>query len=299
MICRQTRLLSHLFLFRVFACSAQPQPRRQHCPAAWHNPIPVQPSRHSCLRRRVRRRQRLHTSASGGCRARGAVLRQESARVDVLAHLAQRLLDETRQLAEQAAGARRLGAHAAVWTGHHQLLDHVIVAPHQHSRVVNIVNSSSTLPLPWSSVELCFRSIAPRFVSHRLMFIEVCTQFCPISLTGGIVHHQFPGPGRTVLTPKLFPRLRAFPMSTQVIVIGGGLAGMSAAHSVVQAGGRVLMLDKSPFCGGNSTKATSGINAAGTSSQVRVFRGITGLFSTLPGCFYGRTQSLLMPRWCE
>ncbi len=57
-------------------------------------------------------------------------------------------------------------------------------------------------------------------------------------------------------------------MAQQVIVLGGGLAGMSAAHSVVQAGGRVLVLDKSPFCGGNSTKATSGINAAGTRSQV-------------------------------
>lgn len=53
----------------------------------------------------------------------------------------------------------------------------------------------------------------------------------------------------------------------QVIVVGGGLAGMSAAHTIVQAGGRVLLLDKSPFCGGNSTKATSGINAAGTSTQ--------------------------------
>ncbi len=43
-----------------------------------------------------------------------------------------------------------------------------------------------------------------------------------------------------------------------VIVVGGGLAGMSAAHTVVQAGGRCLVLDKSPFMGGNSTKATSG-----------------------------------------
>jgi len=42
---------------------------------------------------------------------------------------------------------------------------------------------------------------------------------------------------------------------------------MSAAHTVLQAGGRVLLLDKSPFCGGNSTKATSGINAAGTRTQ--------------------------------
>merc|ERR1712194_541238 len=53
----------------------------------------------------------------------------------------------------------------------------------------------------------------------------------------------------------------------QVIVIGGGLAGMSAAHTVVQAGGNVVLLDKSPFCGGNSTKATSGINAAGSRTQ--------------------------------
>jgi len=57
----------------------------------------------------------------------------------------------------------------------------------------------------------------------------------------------------------------------QVIVVGGGLAGMSAAHTVLQAGGRVLVLDKSAFCGGNSTKATSGINAAGSRTQ----RGLT------------------------
>ena len=53
----------------------------------------------------------------------------------------------------------------------------------------------------------------------------------------------------------------------QVIVVGGGLSGMSAAHTILQAGGRVCLLDKSPFCGGNSTKATSGINAAGTRTQ--------------------------------
>lgn len=53
----------------------------------------------------------------------------------------------------------------------------------------------------------------------------------------------------------------------QVIIVGGGLGGMSAAHTVLQSGGRVLVLDKSPFNGGNSTKATSGINGAGSRSQ--------------------------------
>lgn len=37
-------------------------------------------------------------------------------------------------------------------------------------------------------------------------------------------------------------------------MVGGGLAGMSAANTVVELGGRSLLLDKSSFCGGNSTK---------------------------------------------
>eukprot|EP00808_Paulinella_micropora_P017111 g56316.t1 len=53
----------------------------------------------------------------------------------------------------------------------------------------------------------------------------------------------------------------------QVVIVGGGLSGLSAAHTVLQAGGRVVLLDKKAFLGGNSTKATSGMNGAGTSVQ--------------------------------
>jgi len=53
----------------------------------------------------------------------------------------------------------------------------------------------------------------------------------------------------------------------QVIVVGGGLGGLSAAHTVLEHGINVCVIDKSPFFGGNSTKATSGINGAQTSSQ--------------------------------
>merc|ERR1719277_366219 len=53
----------------------------------------------------------------------------------------------------------------------------------------------------------------------------------------------------------------------QAIVVGGGLGGMSAANTVLENNGKVVLLDKSSFCGGNSTKATSGINGAGTRSQ--------------------------------
>jgi len=53
----------------------------------------------------------------------------------------------------------------------------------------------------------------------------------------------------------------------QVIIVGGGLGGMSAAHTVLEHGVKVCVIDKAAFFGGNSTKATSGINGALTKSQ--------------------------------
>ncbi|KAI9016321.1 FAD binding domain-containing protein [Phycomyces nitens] len=57
-------------------------------------------------------------------------------------------------------------------------------------------------------------------------------------------------------------------LQNQIIVVGGGLSGLAAAHTVVEQGGNVLLLDKNPFFGGNSTKATSGINGALTRTQI-------------------------------
>jgi len=58
-------------------------------------------------------------------------------------------------------------------------------------------------------------------------------------------------------------------MSNQVIVVGGGLSGLSAAHTILEHGLNVLVIDKNAFFGGNSTKATSGINGALTKTQIR------------------------------
>lgn len=57
---------------------------------------------------------------------------------------------------------------------------------------------------------------------------------------------------------------------SKVIVVGGGLSGLSAAHTLYDRGANVLVLDKNPFFGGNSTKATSGINGAGTNAQAEL-----------------------------
>lgn len=53
----------------------------------------------------------------------------------------------------------------------------------------------------------------------------------------------------------------------QVVVVGGGLAGLSAAHQVVACGGNVLLLDRAASLGGSSAKAASGISGSGTKTQ--------------------------------
>lgn len=55
--------------------------------------------------------------------------------------------------------------------------------------------------------------------------------------------------------------------SATVIVVGGGLAGMSAAISAADARAKVILLEKEPRTGGNSAKATSGINGWGSDTQ--------------------------------
>lgn len=59
-------------------------------------------------------------------------------------------------------------------------------------------------------------------------------------------------------------------MSNSVIIVGGGLTGLSAAHTVLERGGSVVVVDKNSFFGGNSTKATSGMNGTLTSTQIKL-----------------------------
>lgn len=47
-----------------------------------------------------------------------------------------------------------------------------------------------------------------------------------------------------------------------VIIVGGGLAGLSAAHQAYSSGANVVFLDKQDLLRGNSSKATSHINGA-------------------------------------
>ncbi|CAK9436851.1 uncharacterized protein LODBEIA_P13730 [Lodderomyces beijingensis] len=55
-----------------------------------------------------------------------------------------------------------------------------------------------------------------------------------------------------------------------IVIVGGGLAGLSAAHQAYLRGANVVLIDKQGFLSGNSGKATSGINGALTRTQINL-----------------------------
>lgn len=54
-----------------------------------------------------------------------------------------------------------------------------------------------------------------------------------------------------------------------VIVVGGGGAGLSAANAATAKGARVVIFEKMGVLGGNTVRATGGLNAAGTTFQAQ------------------------------
>lgn len=68
-------------------------------------------------------------------------------------------------------------------------------------------------------------------------------------------------------SPSIKARRLGDCLPARVVVVGGGLAGLSAAIAAADCGATVVLLEKTNRVGGNSAKATSGINGWGTRPQ--------------------------------
>ena len=68
-------------------------------------------------------------------------------------------------------------------------------------------------------------------------------------------------------SPEMRMNRIALGIPARVVVIGGGLAGLCAAIEAYHCGASVVLIEKNASLGGNSAKATSGINGWGTRPQ--------------------------------
>lgn len=92
-----------------------------------------------------------------------------------------------------------------------------------------------------------------------------CAYFAAVGLVGVVVI--------LVVVFSVLPQFDAMTSQTRenapsrVVIVGGGLAGLSAAVEASRHGAWVTIIEKEKNIGGNSAKATSGINAVGTRAQ--------------------------------
>ena len=69
---------------------------------------------------------------------------------------------------------------------------------------------------------------------------------------------------------------------TDIVIIGAGGAGMTAAITASDAGKSVIILESQPMAGGNTVRSTGGLNAAGTPEQKKMeFNEAAGVEKTL------------------
>ena len=72
-------------------------------------------------------------------------------------------------------------------------------------------------------------------------------------------------------------------MSARVIVMGGGVGGMSAAHELIERGFEVVVLERRAIAGGKARSIPVDDDGTGTSAHMLVDRGVESIAHHLPG----------------
>jgi geranylgeranyl pyrophosphate synthase/uncharacterized protein with NAD-binding domain and iron-sulfur cluster len=72
-------------------------------------------------------------------------------------------------------------------------------------------------------------------------------------------------------------------MSSRVIILGGGVAGMSAAHELIERGFEVVVLERRDIAGGKARSVPVIDDGAGTSGHQRADSGVDSIEHNLPG----------------
>ena len=72
-------------------------------------------------------------------------------------------------------------------------------------------------------------------------------------------------------------------MPTRVIVLGGGVAGMSAAHELIERGFEVVVLERRDIAGGKARSIPVIDDGAGTSGHQLADSGVASIEHHLPG----------------
>jgi flavocytochrome c len=123
---------------------------------------------------------------------------------------------------------------------------------------------------------------SPRFVQHLAAALAVPA--APLDVLGALPAATAPVPATTAPMP-VTPAMPVAPAMPDALVVGTGVAGLTAALRLLDAGANVVLMDKERRTGGNSAKASSGINAvlpSGPADSVDAFAADTARSAKRP-----------------
>src|SRR6202042_3592430 len=72
-------------------------------------------------------------------------------------------------------------------------------------------------------------------------------------------------------------------MSSRVIVLGGGVAGMTAAHELIERGFEVIVLERRDIAGGKARSIPVADTGQGPRAYEVADKGISSLYDKIPG----------------
>eukprot|EP00271_Cylindrocystis_brebissonii_P002386 TRINITY_DN12982_c0_g1_i1.p1 TRINITY_DN12982_c0_g1~~TRINITY_DN12982_c0_g1_i1.p1 ORF type:complete len:707 (-),score=92.73 TRINITY_DN12982_c0_g1_i1:806-2926(-) len=153
-----------------------------------------------------------------------------------------------------------------------------LATQNNNSQAVLLEKSGQPFPTPFTCSFCCLTDCRRGSIFSRNLAAAIWQQFPMLSTPSGTFQMGVRANGEAAADSTRHTNLglQAATESSKerlpqrVVVIGGGLAGLSACVEIIRHGGSVVIIEKTDRLGGNSAKASSGMNAANSSVQAKL-----------------------------
>ena len=167
-----------------------------------------------------------------------------------------------------SGGSFAAGSYEGVGTGHGGDIRVLVTVSDTRIEKIEVLESGETAMLG----DAAFKELSEAIIAANTTKVDAVSGASESSAGFVAAVEDALAKAGVVLTAKKGPAKAApvvFDKDYDVVVIGAGGAGLSAAISAAQSGAKVIVVEKMAMVGGNTVRATGGMNAAGTEFQAK------------------------------
>ncbi len=167
-----------------------------------------------------------------------------------------------------SGGSFAAGSYEGVGSGHGGDIRVLVTVSDTRIEKIEVLESGETAMLG----DAAFKELSEAIISANTTKVDAVSGASESSAGFVAAVEDALAKAGIVLSAKKGPAKAApvvFEKDYDVVVIGAGGAGLSAAISAAQSGAKVIVVEKMAMVGGNTVRATGGMNAAGTEFQAK------------------------------